>query len=98
MSAFGPKRTWPRALHMSAFGGKADMTVCGCLLLQSLSGVKRTCVAALHESAFDPKRTFGGVGERAGRTPGAGARAGESHDTTRDLLEADNTISAAALN
>src|SRR5262249_55711330 len=25
MSAFGPKRTWPRALHMSAFGGKADM-------------------------------------------------------------------------
>jgi hypothetical protein len=25
MSAFGPKRTWAVALHMSAFGGKADM-------------------------------------------------------------------------
>src|SRR5262245_36991831 len=42
---------------MSAFEGKADMTVCGCLLSWSLLGVKRTCVAALHESAFDPKRT-----------------------------------------
>jgi hypothetical protein len=28
MSAFGPKQTWPRALHMSAFEGKADMMVC----------------------------------------------------------------------
>jgi hypothetical protein len=27
MSAIGPKQTWPRALHMSAFGGKADMTI-----------------------------------------------------------------------
>ena len=26
MSAIGTKRTWPRAVHMSAFGGKADMT------------------------------------------------------------------------
>jgi hypothetical protein len=25
MSAIGPKRTWGSALHMSAFGGKADM-------------------------------------------------------------------------
>src|SRR5262245_26397456 len=25
MSAFGPKRTWAGALHMSACGGKADM-------------------------------------------------------------------------
>src|SRR5262249_47753560 len=25
MSAIGPKRTFPLALHMSAFGGKADM-------------------------------------------------------------------------
>jgi hypothetical protein len=25
MSAFGPKLTWPRALRMSAFGGKADI-------------------------------------------------------------------------
>jgi hypothetical protein len=27
MSAFGPKRTWAVALQMSAFGGKADMTI-----------------------------------------------------------------------
>ena len=26
MSAFGPKQTSASALHMSAFGGKADMT------------------------------------------------------------------------
>jgi hypothetical protein len=25
MSAFGPKQTWAVALHMSAFGGKADI-------------------------------------------------------------------------
>jgi len=25
MSAIGPKQTWPRALHMSAFGDKADI-------------------------------------------------------------------------
>src|SRR5262249_6086218 len=42
---------------MSAFGGKADMTVCGCLLSRSLLGVKRTCRFAPHMSAFDPKRT-----------------------------------------
>jgi len=28
MSAFGTKRTSPSALHMSAFGGKADMCLC----------------------------------------------------------------------
>jgi len=28
MSAFGPKQTSASALHMSAFGGKADMTYC----------------------------------------------------------------------
>ena len=35
MSAIGTKRTCRVALHMSAFGGKADMTVlhCTCLLL-----------------------------------------------------------------
>jgi hypothetical protein len=27
MSAIGPKQTWAGALHMSAFGGKADITV-----------------------------------------------------------------------
>jgi hypothetical protein len=29
MSASGTKRTYRVALHMSAFGGKADMTFCG---------------------------------------------------------------------
>jgi len=57
MSAIGPKRTWTTALHMPAFRGKADMTVCGCLLSRSLSGVKRTSRFALHMSAYDPKRT-----------------------------------------
>src|SRR5215467_6341876 len=59
MSAIGPKRTWTTALHMSAFGGKADMTVCGNPLSRSLFGAKRTCLLALHMSAFDPKRTSG---------------------------------------
>ena len=27
MSAYGPKQTWASALHMSAFGGKADMAI-----------------------------------------------------------------------
>ena len=57
MSAFGPKRTSLVAPHMSAFRGKADMTIWACLLLRSLLGVKRTWVGALHMSAFDPKRT-----------------------------------------
>jgi len=57
MSAYGPKQTWALALHMSAFGGKADMTVCGNPLSRSLLGVKRTCLFALHMSTFDPKRT-----------------------------------------
>src|SRR5215831_3240380 len=58
VSAFGPKRRSLAAPHMSAFGGKADMTVCGCLLSRSLLGVKRTWALAPHTSAFDPKRTF----------------------------------------
>src|SRR5262249_3505882 len=58
MSAIGPKQTCASALHMSAFGGKADMALCGSPLLRSLSGVKRTCCVALHMSAFDPKRTL----------------------------------------
>jgi hypothetical protein len=41
---------------MSALGGKADMTSCGCLLSRSLSGAKRTYLFAPHMSAFDPKR------------------------------------------
>src|SRR5262249_27064462 len=42
---------------MSAFGGKADMTVCRCPLSWSLSGVKQTSLVAAHMSACDPKRT-----------------------------------------
>jgi hypothetical protein len=47
----------PSLLHMSASGGKADMTLCGNPLLRSLSGVKRTSLIAPHMSAYDPKRT-----------------------------------------
>src|SRR5215510_5128953 len=47
MSASSPWPTFASALHMSAFGGKADMTVCGSPLLRSLLGVKRTCCFAL---------------------------------------------------
>src|SRR5262245_10033492 len=46
MSAIGPKQTCVCALHESAFGGEADMTVRGCLLSRSLLGVKRTCPLA----------------------------------------------------
>src|SRR4029434_1452770 len=59
MSAIGPKRTFRVAPHMSAFGGKADMTFCGNPLSRSLLGAKRTCRFALHMSANDPKRTCG---------------------------------------
>src|SRR5262249_38751657 len=43
---------------MSAFGGKADMTVCRCLLSRSLLGLKRTWPNAPDMSASDPKRTL----------------------------------------
>jgi hypothetical protein len=42
---------------MSAFGGKADITIAACLLSRSLLGVKQTSLVAAHMSAFDPKRT-----------------------------------------
>src|SRR6476620_2626876 len=58
MSAIGPKRTSLVAPHMSAFGGKADMTIGTCPLSWSLSGVKQTSLVAAHMSAFDPKRTL----------------------------------------
>src|SRR5262245_4022158 len=45
------------ALHMSAFGGKADMTIGTYPLLWSLSGVKQTSLVAAKMSAFDSKRT-----------------------------------------
>src|SRR5262245_2339161 len=39
---FWPKADITSALHMSAFGGKADMTSCGSPLSRSLLGVKQT--------------------------------------------------------
>ena len=60
MSAFGTKRTFLFAPHMSAFRGKADMTIRRCLLLRSLLGVKRTSLCAAQMSANDPKRTLAG--------------------------------------
>ena len=59
MSAFGPKQTLAVALHESAFGGKADMTVCRSPLSRSLLGVERTSLFAAQMSAYDPKRTCG---------------------------------------
>ena len=56
-SGIGPKQTLLIALHMSAFGGKADMTFCENPLLWSRLGLKRTCRFALQMSAPDPKRT-----------------------------------------
>src|SRR5262245_5091170 len=43
---------------MSAFRGKADMTLGRCLLSRSLLGVKRTLFVAAHMSASDPERTL----------------------------------------
>jgi hypothetical protein len=58
MSASGPKQTWMNAPHMSAFGGKADMTICGMSAFAVAIGGKAdmTCCAAY--IGFDPKRTF----------------------------------------
>jgi Protein of unknown function (DUF4239) len=42
MSAISPKRAFAIAPHMSAFGGRADMTLRGNPLSRSLLGVKRT--------------------------------------------------------
>ena len=68
MSAFGPKRTSLAATHMSVFGGKADMTVCGNPLSRSLLGSKRTCPFAVHMSANDPKRTLHHAAARVAKT------------------------------
>jgi hypothetical protein len=57
-SAIGPKQTSVAAPHMSAFGGKADMTLCGNPLLRSLLGVKRTWPFVVQMSAFDPNRKW----------------------------------------
>jgi hypothetical protein len=49
---FWPKATCTAALHMSAFGAKADMMKRKYLLLQSQLGVKRTWLVAVRMSAF----------------------------------------------
>ena len=60
MSAIGTKRTWLVALHMSAFGGKADMAFCGKSAFAVAFGCKADMPCfALQMSAFDPKRTSG---------------------------------------
>jgi hypothetical protein len=64
MSASNTKRTSLVAPHMSAFGGKADMTVCSNPLSRSLLGLKRTSLFAPHMSANDPKRTSGAERKR----------------------------------
>ena len=56
-SAIGPKRTSLVAPHTSAFGGKADMTICGMSAFAVAFGGKADIRVALHMSAFDPKRT-----------------------------------------
>jgi hypothetical protein len=61
---------------MSAFGGKADMALCGNSLLRSLLGVKRTCVFAAHMSAFDPKQTSHRYGDFAERDVHVNVRTG----------------------
>jgi hypothetical protein len=40
MSAIGPKQTCAVAPHMSALGGKADMTICGMSAFAVAIGVK----------------------------------------------------------
>jgi len=59
MSAIGPKQTWASALHMSAFGGKADM---GCgqagLALISLRYLKPTLHGWSRKSTIKPRRNM----------------------------------------
>src|SRR5215813_13360580 len=86
MSASGPKQTSSTALHMSAFGGKADMTFCESPLSRSLLGVKRTWLVAAHMSAFDPKRTSQAV-RRPVRCSAKQCSAIENLALRSDLLE-----------
>jgi hypothetical protein len=60
-SSIADVRYWPLAdigenAFNVAFGGKADMTLCGNPLSRSLLGVKRTSLFAAQLSAFEPKR------------------------------------------
>src|SRR5262245_40361299 len=64
---------------MSAFGGKADMTVCGCLLSRSLLGGKRTC--PLH--CICPLTTQSGHWCPPSRPPVSAATIGDGGDMQR---------------
>src|SRR5262245_58148390 len=75
---------------MSAFGGKADMTIGTCPLSQSLLGVKRTRVDTLPMSAYDPKRTFAyaaphsPLSQQVGITTPRNADGPSGHASSRD--------------
>jgi hypothetical protein len=56
MSAIGPKQTWPRALHMSAFGGKADIGYGQALI--SPGYLKPTLHGWSHKSTIKPRRNM----------------------------------------
>jgi hypothetical protein len=49
MSAIGPKQTWSVAMHMSAFGGKADIVSAECPLM---TDVARTALNTLETACF----------------------------------------------
>jgi hypothetical protein len=57
MSAIGPKQTSLVALHMSAFGGKADMAIATMSAFAVAIGGKADMAIAVQNSAYDPKRT-----------------------------------------
>ena len=90
MSAFGPKQTLPLAPHLSAFGSKADITVCGNPLSRSLLGAKRTSLFALQMSASDPKR-LSCHGAKAGICLGLSIVVNPPQGATcSDAVQADN--------
>jgi hypothetical protein len=58
MSAIGPKQTWAIAMHMSAFGGKADITFCGMSAFAVAIGGEAEVELRCEMSVVDPKRTW----------------------------------------
>ena len=55
------QRTSANALHMSAFRGKADISVCRAhVCFRDRYWVERTLLIAAHMSAYDPKMLWGG--------------------------------------
>ena len=74
---------------MSAFGGKADMTIVACLLLRSLLGVKRTCRSywplAVRAQQTDEVRRIGVVVNVAADDPEAQASLAAFKHTLQQL-------------